>query len=79
MIKRSVTIQGHRTSISLEAPFWDCLNEIAAERGISASALIAEIDRNRSHQLSTDQDVGGLSSTIRIHILSWARSNWPEN
>jgi predicted DNA-binding ribbon-helix-helix protein len=78
MIKRSVTIQGHRTSISLEAPFWDYLHEIAARRQISVSALIAEIDRARTVKLSSGQDVGGLSSTIRTHILAWARSEWPK-
>jgi predicted DNA-binding ribbon-helix-helix protein len=78
MIKRSVTIQGHRTSISLEAPFWDCLHEIAARRQISVSALIAEIDRARTFKLSSGQDVGGLSSTIRTDILAWVRSEWPK-
>ena len=72
MIKRSVTIQGHRTSVSLEAPFWDCLHDMAAERNLSVSALIADIDLSRTTRLSSGQDTGGLSSTIRIAILDWA-------
>lgn len=62
--KRSVVIAGHRTSISLEQPFWDALAEIATRRGVSANALIAEIDRGRS---------GNLSSAIRIFVLEEAR------
>ena len=58
--KRSVTIAGHRTSVSLEAPFWSALKEMAAERGISLSALIEEIDRGRA---------GNLSSAIRVFVL----------
>ena len=74
MIKRSVTIKGHRTSISMEAPFWDCLNQIAQERQSSVSALIAEIDAARTTALSSGQGQGGLSGTIRIFILNWALS-----
>ncbi len=58
--KRSVTIAGHRTSVSLEAPFWSALKGMAAERGISLNALIEEIDRGRA---------GNLSSAIRVHVL----------
>jgi len=58
--KRSVTIAGHRTSVSLEAPFWSALKEMAAERGISLNALIEEIDRGRA---------GNLSSAIRVFVL----------
>ena len=75
MIKRSVTIQGHRTSISLEEPFWDCLKQIADTRGISVSALIADIDSTRTTQLAAGRQTGGLSSTIRIFILEWALSS----
>ena len=74
MIKRSVTIKGHRTSISMEAPFWDCLNQIAQERQSSVSALIAEIDAARTTALSSGQDQGGLSGTIRVFVLNWALS-----
>ena len=75
MIKRSVTIQGHRTSISLEAPFWDCLGQIAQHRNLSIAGLIADIDNTRTTQLSAGNNTGGLSSTIRIYILDWALSS----
>ena len=77
MIKRSVTIKGHRTSISMEPPFWSCLQQIAEERGLSVSALIAEIDATRTAALSSGQDQGGLSGTIRVFILDWALSRGP--
>lgn len=74
MIKKSMTIHGHRTSISLEQPFWDCLGEIAASRGLAMSALVAEIDSARSTLLMQGNKAGGLSSVIRIYILNWARA-----
>jgi predicted DNA-binding ribbon-helix-helix protein len=51
--KRSVVIAGHRTSLSLEAPFWRDLAEIAARRGVSLNALVAAIDAERSSNLSS--------------------------
>ena len=60
--KRSVTIAGHRTSVSLEAPFWDALGEIAAGRGMSLGALVAEIDAGRG--------AANLSSALRLHVLA---------
>lgn len=62
--KRSVTIAGHRTSVSLEAAFWDALKEIAAARGVSLNALIAEIDGTRA---------GNLSSALRVFVLAALR------
>ena len=62
--KRSVVIAGHRTSVSLEDAFWRPLREIAAQRGVSLNALVAEID---------DARTGNLSSAIRIHVLDWMR------
>ncbi len=62
--KRSVTIAGHRTSVSLEAPFWDALKEIADERGLSLNALIAEVDGTRA---------GNLSSALRVFVLAALR------
>ena len=62
--KRSVVIAGHKTSVSLEEPFWDGLGDIAAERGVSLNRLVADIDRGRA---------GNLSSAIRVHVLKWAR------
>jgi predicted DNA-binding ribbon-helix-helix protein len=63
--KRSVVIQGHRTSLSLEQPFWDALKEIATRRGLSLARLIAEIDAARS---------GNLSSAARVYVLDVLRS-----
>jgi len=65
MRKRSVTIDGHRTSISLEDAFWAELSAIARARGLSLNALVAEIDHGRNAQ-------GGqtnLSSALRLHVL----------
>lgn len=59
--KRSVTIAGHRTSVSLEAAFWGLLRGIAAARGQSISELVTEIDRERS---------GNLSSALRVFVLT---------
>ena len=64
MQKRSLTIQGHRTSISLEEPFWVALNEIAKTRQQSVASLVQMIDKER---------VGGLSSAIRRFILAELR------
>ncbi|HVG82470.1 MAG TPA: ribbon-helix-helix domain-containing protein [Methylomirabilota bacterium] len=63
--KRSVVIQGHRTSLSLEKPFWDALKEIATRRGLSLARLIAEIDAARS---------GNLSSAARVYVLDAMRA-----
>lgn len=62
--KRSVTIHGHRTSISLEDPFFARLETIAAQRKLSLSALIAEVDRDRQRD-------SGLSSALRLFVLDW--------
>jgi predicted DNA-binding ribbon-helix-helix protein len=63
--KRSITIADHKTSISLENEFWDCLQEIAVERDVSLGALVAAIDANRQH--------AKLSSAIRIFVLQFYR------
>lgn len=62
-VKRSLTIAGHRTSISLEAPFWTVLKEIAAGEHRSLASVVAEIDAGR--------EPGGasLSSAIRCFVL----------
>jgi predicted DNA-binding ribbon-helix-helix protein len=59
--KRSVTIAGHSTSVSLEAAFWDALKNIAMARDVSINALIESIDEGRS---------GNLSSAIRVFVLA---------
>jgi predicted DNA-binding ribbon-helix-helix protein len=63
--KRSVMIAGHRTSVSLEDPFWDALRGIAEARGLSVQALIGEIDAGRDGQ--------NLSSAIRVFVLAAVR------
>jgi len=65
-VKRSFTIAGHSTSISLEAPFWDALREAAAARGTSLAALVEDIDKQRGS--------AGLSSAVRVWILDYYRS-----
>ncbi len=67
MQKRSITISGHRTSVSIEEPFWQALGEIAAARRISIAALIGEVDRKRPA-------ANGLSSAIRLFVLAWYRT-----
>ncbi|WP_292896387.1 MULTISPECIES: ribbon-helix-helix domain-containing protein [unclassified Nitratireductor] len=60
--KRSVSIRGHRTSVSLEEPFLAELESIAHRRNISLAALIAEIDAGR-------EDENNLSSQLRLYVL----------
>lgn len=59
--KRSIVIDGHKTSGSLEDAFWSTLKVIAQERGEALSQLVAAIDRQRQH--------GNLSSAIRLFVL----------
>ena len=66
MAKHSTTIAGHRTSISLEEPFWQAVGEIASEMDCSRTALIQIIDRNRTGE-------SNLSSAIRLFVLDWYR------
>jgi predicted DNA-binding ribbon-helix-helix protein len=61
-VKRSFTIGGHRTSISLEAPFWEALKEAAAYEKVPVSRLIARIDAGRKGC--------GLSSAVRVWLLA---------
>ncbi len=65
--KRSVTLSGHRTSVTLEAEFWDVLKVIADRRELSINALIGEIDNTRL--ASGDKTDAGLSSAIRVFVL----------
>ncbi|MEO1020205.1 MAG: ribbon-helix-helix domain-containing protein [Pseudomonadota bacterium] len=66
MRKRSITLKGHRTSIALEAPFWERLDAFAAADGRSLPALINEIDRKRLTQTPRP----GLASAIRVYVLN---------
>lgn len=65
LVKRSLTIAGHRTSVSLENEFWKHLKAISGLRGLSLAALVAEIDRGRG--------TGNLSSAIRLFVLEEVR------
>ncbi len=66
VIKRSIAIAGHRTSISLEEPFWEELRRIASARGIALQKLVAEIDAGRAGE--------NLSSALRVHVLEDLRA-----
>jgi predicted DNA-binding ribbon-helix-helix protein len=61
-VKHSLTLRGHRTSVSLEAEFWDAFRAIANERGLPVNELAAEIDAARLPQT-------GLASAIRVYVL----------
>ncbi len=64
VVKRSLSIAGHRTSISLEEAFWTRLRAVAAARGWSVAALVAAIDAERGE--------ANLSSAIRVWLLAEA-------
>jgi len=61
-VKHSLTLHGHRTSVSLEAPFWEAFRAIAAERGETVNALAARVDARRAGD-------EGLASAIRVFVL----------
>ncbi|MDP3524667.1 MAG: ribbon-helix-helix domain-containing protein [Hoeflea sp.] len=65
--KHSVSIRGHRTSITLEDAFMESLRQMAEERGMALAALIADID-------GAQQTPGNLSSALRLAVLDWALS-----
>lgn len=60
IVKRSVSINGHLTSVSLEQEFWEALKESAKAQDRSVQDLVAEVDKTRS---------GGLSSALRVYVL----------
>jgi len=64
--KRSVIVAGHRTSVSLEAAFWDALRDIARIEGKTLNQAVSDIDHGRR---------GNLSSAIRVHVLEYVRRN----
>jgi len=65
--KRSLTLRGHRTSVSLEDEFWRAFREIARAENRPINALAAEIDAARGPET-------GLASAIRLHVLAWYRA-----
>jgi predicted DNA-binding ribbon-helix-helix protein len=66
VVKRSIVIAGHKTSVSLEDAFWKGLKEIAGGRDMTLSDLVAAIDSDRRH--------GNLSSAIRLYVLDHYRA-----
>ena len=64
LIKRSITLKNHRTSLSLEREFWEALNKIADNEKSSIQSLISEIDINRK---------SSLASSTRVYILQYYR------
>ena len=66
MVKHSLTLAGHRTSISLEPAFWALFQDCAAREGLSVAALAARIDAARAGQ----EPMPNLSSAIRLHVLT---------
>jgi predicted DNA-binding ribbon-helix-helix protein len=67
VIKRSIVIAGHKTSVSLEDAFWKGLKDIADDRDVTLSDLVSSIDTDRQH--------GNLSSAIRLFVLDHYRSH----
>jgi predicted DNA-binding ribbon-helix-helix protein len=67
VVKRSIVIAGHKTSVSLEDAFWKGLKEIADDRDTTLSDLVSSID--------TDRQQGNLSSAIRLFVLDHYRSH----
>jgi predicted DNA-binding ribbon-helix-helix protein len=65
ILKRSIVVAGHKTSVSLEDAFWDGLKEIGRERHMTLSDLVAAIDAERQHR--------NLSSAIRLFVLDFYR------
>ena len=62
VVKRSIVLAGHKTSVSLEDPFWQGLKEIAKDQRKTLSDLVGSIDTNREH--------GNLSSALRLFVLN---------
>ncbi|MCZ4352440.1 ribbon-helix-helix domain-containing protein [Roseovarius aestuarii] len=65
-VKHSLTLHGHRTSVSLEAEFWQAFRDIAAQSGSPINALAARIDAARGPDI-------GLASAIRVFVLNHYR------
>ena len=66
VVKRSIVVGGHKTSVSLEEAFWSGMKEISALRDMTLSELVGEIDNNRQQ--------GNLSSAIRLFVLDYFKS-----
>ncbi|KUJ85863.1 aryl-sulfate sulfotransferase [Ruegeria marisrubri] len=66
-VKRSLTLKGHRTSVSLEDEFWQAFREIAKAKSMPINVLASEIDAARDPET-------GLASAMRVFILNWYRN-----
>lgn len=66
IIKRSIVLDGHKTSVSLENEFWEGLREIAERNRANVSSLVQQIDHERKN--------GNLSSAIRVYVFNHFRS-----
>ncbi len=67
VVKRSIVVAGHKTSVSLEEAFWNGMKEISAARNMTLSELVGAIDGNRQQ--------GNLSSAIRLFVLDYFKNN----
>ena len=67
-IKRSLTLRGNRTSVSLEDDFWRAFRDIAEEKNIPINALAAQIDAERDLE-------AGLATAIRLYVLAYFRAS----
>jgi predicted DNA-binding ribbon-helix-helix protein len=66
VVKRSIVVAGHKTSVSIEEAFWNGMKEISALRNMTLSELVGEIDGNRQR--------GNLSSAIRLFVLDYFKN-----
>ena len=66
VVKRSVVVADHKTSVSLEDEFWSSMKEIAALQDMTLSEVVSEIHKSRTHE--------NLSSAIRLHVLNFYRN-----
>ena len=66
VMKRSIVVAGHKTSVSLEEAFWNGMKEISGERNVTLSELVGEVDTKRQQ--------GNLSSAIRLFVLDYFKT-----
>lgn len=66
VVKRSIVVAGHKTSVSLEEAFWNGMKEISSARNMTLSELVGEIDGSRQQ--------GNLSSAIRLFVLDYFKN-----
>jgi predicted DNA-binding ribbon-helix-helix protein len=75
-VKHSLTLGGHRTSVTLEEPFWQAFRDIAVLEGKGINALAAEIDSARASNGAVSGGVAaGLATAIRLYVLAHYRNS----